>query len=112
MKKSEIKFTITLDETKQPVAIDWEAQDSGMSGVKSARSLMISLWDDKEKSTLRIDLWTKDMRVDDMQRFFYESLISMADTYHRATHDENHPKELRDFAEKFMKTPPVSPSRT
>lgn len=103
MKKSEIKFTVTLDETKQPVAINWQADDSGIDGIKSCKSLMISLWDDKEKSTLRIDLWTKEMMVNDMQRFFYESLSSMADTYLRATNDENTAAELREFSEKFAK---------
>jgi len=103
MKKSEIKFVVSLDEAKQPVAITWEADDSGVSGVKSCRSLMISLWDEQEKSTLRIDLWTKEMLVNDMQRFFYESLSSMADTYLRATNDENTAADLREFSEKFAK---------
>jgi len=80
MKKSEIKFTVSLDEQKQPLAIEWQADESGVEGVKSCKSLMISLWDEREKSTLRIDLWTKDMMVNEMQRFFYESLSSMADT--------------------------------
>lgn len=106
MKKSEIKFTVTLDETKQPVAIDWEAQDSGLEGVKSSKALMISLWDEKENSTLRIDLWTKEMLVDEMHRFFYESLNSMADTYLRATQDETMAKELRAFSERFITSPP------
>jgi gliding motility-associated protein GldC len=103
MKKSEIKFTVTLDGQKQPVAIEWQADDSGINGVKPCKALMISLWDEQEKSTLRIDLWTKDMVVNDMQRFFYESLSSMADTYLRATNDETIAKELREFSEKFAK---------
>ena len=103
MKKSEIKFTVTLDETKQPVAIEWQADDSGIEGVKSCKSIMISLWDDVDQSTLRIDLWTKEMMVNDMKRFFYESLSSMADTYLRATNDEDTAGELKEFSEKFAK---------
>jgi len=103
MKKSEIKFTVTLDDEKQPVAIHWQADDSGIEGVKPCKSLMVSLWDEQEKSTMRIDLWTKEMMVNEMQRFFYESLSSMADTYVRATNDESTAKELREFSEKFAK---------
>jgi gliding motility-associated protein GldC len=103
MKKSEIKFTVTLDETKQPVSIEWQADDSGIEGVKSCKSIMISLWDDVDQSTLRIDLWTKEMMVNDMKRFFYESLSSMADTYLRATNDEDTATELKEFSEKFAK---------
>lgn len=103
MKKSEIKFTVTLDEFKQPVSIDWQAEDSGIEGVKACKSLMIALWDEKEKSTLRIDLWTKEMMVNEMQRFFYESLNSMADTYMRATNDDSTAAELREFSLKFAK---------
>jgi gliding motility-associated protein GldC len=103
MKKSEIKFIVTLDEQKQPVEISWQAEDSGIEGMKACKSLMISLWDEKESSTLRIDLWTKEMMVNEMQRFFYESLSSMADTYLRATNDENTAAELREFSDKFAK---------
>lgn len=103
IKKSEIKFTISLDEDKQPLAIEWHAEDSGMEGVKACKSLMISMWDDQEKSTLRIDLWTKDMMINEMQRFFYESLSSMADSYLRATNDEDTAAELREFSDKFAK---------
>lgn len=102
-KRSEIKFRVTLDESRQPVAIEWEAEDSGIEGVKTCKSVMISLWDAKEKSTLRIDLWTKEMQVQEMQRFFYESLSSMADTYLRATNDDNTAAELREFSDKFAK---------
>ena len=49
---------------------------------------MMSIWDPKENTSLRIDLWTKEMLVDDMKRFFYENFMTMADTYQRATNDE------------------------
>ena len=92
MKTSEIKFVVTLDEGKIPSKLEWEASD-----------VMISIWDGKDKSTLRIDLWTKDMLVDDMKRFFYENFVTMADTYLRATNDPELANEIRVFAESFGK---------
>jgi gliding motility-associated protein GldC len=100
---SEIKFKIKLDGEKIPESITWSASDSGIDGVKQCHATMMSIWDPKENTTLRIDLWTKDMLVDDMKRFFYENFLSMADTYMRATNDEESATEIRKFADVFGK---------
>ncbi|MFI5218902.1 MAG: gliding motility protein GldC [Bacteroidia bacterium] len=107
MKISEIKFTIGLDERNHPEAIHWQAPDSGSEGVKPCKSVMISLWDSSDNGTLRIDLWTKQMPVDEMQRFFYETFISMADTYQRATGEKEAAANIREFATQFGKTTKV-----
>lgn len=99
--KSEIKFEIGLDENRVPESIEWSASDSGMDGSKEAKSVMISIWDPKENTTLRIDLWTKEMLVDDMKRYFYENLVTMSDTYLRATNDQENAKKMKAFAEEF-----------
>lgn len=98
MKSSEIKFTITLDENNLPEKIHWNASDSGLNGEQECKSIMLSIWDPKEENTLRIDLWTKDMMVDEMKLFFHQTLVSMANTLERATGDEDTVKEVRDFA--------------
>jgi gliding motility-associated protein GldC len=103
MIKSEIKFNVTLDEERIPQAINWEATDSGIEGVKDCLATMITVWDKREKTTMRIDLWTKDMLIDDMKRFFYESLITMADTYKRATQETELADEMKKFAHEFAK---------
>ncbi len=102
-KQSEIKFTVTLDEDKVPEQIQWEATDSGVAGKKECGATMLAIWDSTEHTTLRIDLWTKDMPIDDMKRFFYESMMSMADTYQRATEDTANAEEMRKFSESFAK---------
>ena len=98
---SEIKFNVTLDENKLPEAINWQAGDSEMPSVNPCKAIMLSIWDHADKSTLRIDLWTKDMPLDDMKRFFYESFMTMADTYERASSDEDAAKTIRDLAKDF-----------
>ncbi|MBL0343374.1 MAG: gliding motility protein GldC [Bacteroidetes bacterium] len=104
MKKSDIRFSITLDENKVPEKILWSADDSGLQGDKECNSVMISIWDANEKSTLRIDLWTPKMMVEEMQHLFYETFRGMADTYKRATNDEAAAGEIAAFAEKFGKS--------
>ena len=103
MKDSEIKFIISLDENKVPEKIQWEASDSGVFGRKECSATMLSIWDSKDHTTMRIDLWTKEMPVDDMKRFFYESFMSMADTYQRATQDTANAEEIRKFSNAFAK---------
>ena len=53
-----------------------------------AKAFLLSVWDHETKNALRIDLWTKDMPVDDMKMFFYQTLLAMSDTFMRATQDE------------------------
>lgn len=98
MKKSEIKFNITLDETNLPEKIEWIATDSGMEGTKEAKAFMLSIWDAKDPGTLRIDLWNKEMMIEEMQRFVYDTMHSLASTYANATNDEAIAREIRDFS--------------
>ena len=100
-KKSTINFTVTLDENHIPEKIEWEASDTGEEALKEAKALMMSLWDAKENNTLRIDLWTKEMMVDEMKHFFYQSLVTMSDTYERATNDKATAQEMREFGQKI-----------
>ncbi len=97
MKKSEINFTVSLDENHVPEKIQWAATDTGEEEIKEAKAMIISLWDAKENNTLRIDLWTKEMMMDEMKHFFYQSIITMSDTYERATNDKVIAEEMRAF---------------
>lgn len=99
MKQSEIKFTVTLDDNNNPEKIDWSASDA--SKASTSKAVMISLWDTQEKTTLRIDLWTKDMMVDEMKQFYHQNLLSMADTLERATGEKEAAKAMRNFAQEF-----------
>ncbi|MGB5892986.1 MAG: gliding motility protein GldC [Ignavibacteriaceae bacterium] len=101
--KSEIKIFVELDEQKMPVNIEWEATDAGFDGKKPAKTLMLSLWDEKENVTLGIDLWTKEMTVEEMNLHFHQMLFKMADTFERATLNTEAANLLRDFSSKFAK---------
>jgi gliding motility-associated protein GldC len=107
--KSEINFRVSLDENHIPEKIEWDATDAGVEGLKEAKAMIINLWDPKEKNTLRFDLWTKDMMLTEMKHFFFQSLITMSDTYERATNDKEIADEMRDFGkmigEKMLNNP-------
>ena len=97
---SEIKLTIGLDENKIPEHLSWSAQDGGVTQ-QDAKAFLLSIWDSKQKETFRIDLWTKDMPVDEMKIFFHQTLTAMADTFQRATADEKMADTMRDFCDYF-----------
>ena len=85
MKTSDINFKVTLDENHLPEKLNWSASDGGGAG--ECKSMMVALWDSKENNTLRIDLWTKDMSVDEMKKFYHQNIMTLTDTYLRATGD-------------------------
>ena len=97
---SEIKFNIELDDNRVPEKIKWTAPDGGISA-EEAKAIMLSIWDSKTQETLRIDLWTKDMPVDEMKKFFHQTLVAMSDTFQRATNDEKMADTMKDFCEYF-----------
>ena len=97
---SEIKFNIELDENRVPEKLTWSAQDGGVQA-EEAKAIMLSIWDSKAKETMRIDLWTKDMPVDEMKIFFHQTLVAMSDTFKRATDDEKMSDTMNDFCDYF-----------
>ena len=98
--KSEIKINVAMDENRVPESLSWDASDGGISN-EAAKAMMLSVWDEKTNDTLRIDLWTKDMLMDDMKRFFHQTFLSMADSFERATNETSMAADMRDFAAHF-----------
>lgn len=97
---SEIKFQVELDENKIPEKLLWSAQDGGVEA-EEAKAIMLSIWDSKQKESMRIDLWTKDMPVDEMKIFFHQTLVAMSETFKRATNDEKMAATMLDFCDYF-----------
>lgn len=97
---SKIEFTVGLDENKVPEQMNWTAEDGGISN-EETKAMMISVWDNENKDTLRMDLWTKDMPMDEMKQFYHQTLLSMADSFERATNDTKMSATMRDFCDYF-----------
>ena len=98
--KSTIELQVELDENRVPEKLSWTAQDGGINK-EEAKAMMLSVWDSKAQETLRIDLWTKDMPVDEMKLFFHQTLVEMSNTFHRATQDEKMTATMMDFCDYF-----------
>ncbi len=102
MNESSIHIQVGLDENKMPSEISWSAPDNAPENTRKAKAFLLSLWDGMDKTALRIDLWTKDMMVDEMEDFFYQTMITMADTYQRATRHDDLAAEMKGFARSFF----------
>ena len=103
MNQSSIKIDVLLDPDKVPQQISWSATDSNTDMAQKAKAMCIAFWDGADKTALRIDLWTKDMMVDEMADFFYQMFHTMGETYARATQQKELSDDIKNFAKVFQK---------
>lgn len=101
MSTSTITIDVELDENRIPQGINWNATDAVGGKPQKSKAMMLSFWDGEEKTALRIDLWTKNMMMDEMGDFFYQTMMTMADTYGRATHYNDIMEDMKKFAHEF-----------
>ncbi len=99
MSDSKIELTVSTDENHVPEKIAWKAEIEQVNS--EAKAILLSVWDKMEENMLRVDLWTKEMTTDEMKHFYYRSLLSMADTFERATNENEVAEDLRHFAHYF-----------
>lgn len=90
-----------LDDNKVPQQINWKASDSTADMAQASKAMMLAFWDGADKAAMRIDLWTKDMMVDEMADFYYQTIMTMADTFNRATKNAELVNDMKTFAKTF-----------
>tara|TARA_Y100000741_G_C17932184_1_gene428236 strand:- start:33 stop:368 length:336 start_codon:yes stop_codon:yes gene_type:complete len=110
MKKSKITFEIKLDANRVPEEIKWSAPDGGVKN-EDSKAVFLAVWNQNSQETLKIDLWTKDMPIDQMNVFFHQTLVSMNETFRRATQNEKMSDSFKQFCDYFaeklkLKSPP------
>jgi gliding motility-associated protein GldC len=103
MRKTHINFTIDLDNNNVPDKILWDATDKPEEGLSETKAISIALWDPQQKNTLRIDLWSKDMPVNEMKRFYIDCIGGLAQSALSATGDEVMGQEMNALCEKLVK---------
>jgi len=103
MPQSSINIEVTLDANRVPEDIHWNASENSESAPAKAKAMMLSFWDGTDRTALRMDLWTKEMRVDEMADFYFQTMMTMADSFERATHQKELVGEMKKFASAFYK---------
>jgi gliding motility-associated protein GldC len=102
MKNSIIKFQVELDEKSLPKSITWDASDKEGEGLEATKSISLNVWDNLNHSTLRIDLWTEEMSVAEMKRFYIDILGGMAQTILNSTSDEYMSEEIKELCDRLV----------
>lgn len=99
-KTSNINIEVKVDENHVPEEILWTASDTDVKNKKS-KAMMMALWDEEESNTLRMDLWTKTMSIDEMKQFVHQTLVTMTDSFEKATGEDQMAMAMRDFCDFF-----------
>ena len=109
MKTSEINISITLDEKKLPEKISWSAETPDGKQMRESKAMLLSLFDKESLETFKIDLWTKDMQIAEMDRLMYNTLKALTETYYNATSNQELANQMRSFVEHFGKVTNINP---
>jgi gliding motility-associated protein GldC len=110
VKKSDIIITVGLDEDNVPAQMHWSAPDAiGGAQNQECKAMLLSLFNGDTRETMKIDLWTKAMQIDEMDRFVYQTLRSLCDTYHRATNNIELANTMANFTQYFGEQVEVIP---
>ncbi len=99
--KKDINITVELDDENIPTNIRWNASDLEGKDVAECRAMLLSMWDPDRKDTLRLDLWTREMTIEEMKIFFHQTLVTMADTLENSTEEADMAEDMRDFTAYF-----------
>jgi gliding motility-associated protein GldC len=100
VKTSEIKVNVDLNENHVPLRMKWSASDGNVDN-QDTKAMFLAMWDEEKKQTLKIDLWTDQMTVEEMKFFFHQTLLTMADTFEKATGETLICEDLRDYCYHF-----------
>ena len=112
VKTSRINIDIGLNEEKVPVRIDWQtAANPAGDQRQECKAMLLSVFDKEARETYKIDLWTTEMQVNEMDRFFYQTLRGLADTYYKATQNKQLAEDMQRFVQYFAEQTEIIPKK-
>ncbi len=99
-KHSDITITVGLDKTNVPIQILWKSEDAGNEPT-ACKGMLLALFDEEKLDTIKLDLWTKNMQVNEMDRFMFQTLRGLADSYYKATQNAELANQFQNFIHYF-----------
>lgn len=105
-----ISIDVGLNDEKHPVQISWNstANPEGTEN-KECKAMLLSLFDKDHLDTYKIDLWTSEMQVAEMDRFMFQTLRALADTYFKATKNQELANDMQRFVQYFGEETDITP---
>lgn len=107
-RQSTIDIKVGLNANNLPLQMNWSASDTN-SVLTPAKAMFLSFWNPDDNNTMKIDLWTKDMSIEEMKQFFHQTLLTMADTFEKATGETLISEDLRDYCYHFAEKMEILP---
>ena len=87
MSKSQLNIDFELDVNHVPEKIGWESINEGQTS-NTAKASFLSFWDEKQITIMSLDLWTKEMSVEEMSKFYFQQFMNMADSLKATNEDQ------------------------
>lgn len=100
-KISKLEIEVGLDDQYIPERISWKSLDSNQPQPLEAKALLVSIFEKESLDTLKLDIWTKEMQVMEMDRFMFQTLNALCESYLKATNNVQLSNEFRSFVNHF-----------
>jgi len=108
LKKEKFSIDVLMDENLIPEDLQWSSsQGNGQS--EKASAALIYLWNAQKNETFSLDLWTKKMSVDEMNKMMFQTIMTLANSYEKATSEDQLANAMRDFGEFFGEKTKILP---
>ena len=107
--QARLTLDIGFDESKIPASISLSGTD--LPSPIAAKAVLLSVFDEQQRDTLRIDLWTKNFQVAEMDRLVYNTLRGLSETYRKATKNEQLADQFGQFVRHFGEVTEILPPR-
>ena len=107
-KKEQLTIDVTMDENLIPESIEWTSSQNQKSQ-ESASAALLYFWDASKNETFNLDLWTKKMSIEEMNKMVFQTLMTLANTYERATSEDQMANAMRDFSQFFGERTAILP---
>jgi gliding motility-associated protein GldC len=102
VKSSTITIEVGRNKDNMPVEILWHSSDAPPQYPKQdAKAMLLAFFDRESQDTLKMDLWTMDMQVEEMDRLMFHAFRTMTDTYFRATGNKELAEQMQNFVQYF-----------
>lgn len=101
-KEKAINIKVGLDNKNHPKKIFWKSEDNPQGKEwTEAKGMLVSFFDAEYLDTYKLDLWTTDMQVAEMDRFVFQTIKGITDTYQKATGNSQLANDMQKFVQYF-----------
>jgi gliding motility-associated protein GldC len=108
VKKEKFSIDVLMDENLIPEDLQWNSSQ-GKGESEKASAALIYLWNAQKKETFSLDLWTKKMSIEEMNKMMFQTIMTLANSYEKATSEDQLANAMRDFGEFFGEKTEILP---